>query len=41
MSKEYLDDALIGTTFTESSIDVSNAEESLEEENNLMKQFSE
>ena len=41
MSKECVDDTSIGTALTESSIDVFNTEESLEEENNLMKQLFE
>jgi len=39
MSKEYLDDASIGAALTESSTDVSDSEEILE--NNLMKQLFE
>ena len=41
LSKEYLDDASIGTALTEALTDVSNTEDSLEVENDLRKQLFE
>jgi len=41
LSKEYLDGAPIGTAITEALTDVSNAEDSLKEENDLIKKLFE
>ena len=39
LSKEYLDDASIGTAITEALTDISDTEDSLEEENDLLKKL--
>ena len=41
LSKEYLDGAPIGTAITEASTDVSDTEDSLKEENDLLKKLFE